>query len=353
MQKILSLIALVGVAAACPFKDFGDSIGGNFDCSQYHSKELCDTLKTIAVKGESRSQRKLLGAPGYPPLPEPEVSLKNNGFRTPSLVTSLMDGMDLIDMVAQFSGRTGIYASASIPDAVAGRDMCIWSFQSLPPPPGPDAQYKIPATDAVRAVELCNQANDKWQSEIGTDKHDGAIVFGGCTLGSRGAKEVCDFDIDDLENARYCKFAAQTSSIVWPNAVTMVKVRAANGTGSENAVLKEFMRNWRNKVHLNHRKFVNEGGTGSIHGSTVAGWGAGGGPDINRKIVPCDIIDPKFMYPAPFPPAALNSNGTKTLMDEAYEFWQAIPICIHRLFGAILFLNIRAIICMIFKKKYV
>ena len=235
---------------------------------------------------------------------------------------SLMNGMDLIDLAAQFSGRTGIFANAQIPDAVAGRDMCIWSFQSLPPPPGPDAQYKIPAADAVRAVELCNQAHEKWQSEIGPDKHDGAVVFGGCTLGSRGAKDVCDFDINDLEDARYCKFAAQTSPIAWPNAVTIVKVRAANGTGSENSALKEFIRHWRNKDHLNHRKFVMEGGTGSVHGSVVAGWGAGGGPDINRKIVPCEIIAPQFLYPAPFLPEALNANGTKTVMDEAYEHWQ-------------------------------
>ncbi len=65
-----------------------------------------------------------------------------------------------------------------------------------------------------------------------------------------------------------------------------------------------------------------EGGTGSVHGSVVAGWGAGGGPDINRKIVPCDVIAPQFLYPAPFPPEALNANGTRTVMDEAYEHWQ-------------------------------
>ena len=301
---ILAICTIVGLVRCCPFADFG-LMGGNYnDCLLHHPKEMCDELKMS--EGGTRSLRKLLGAPGTPPLPDEDISLKNNAFSTAGTILSdVLNGLDLIDVVSGIAG--GLIPGA--PEEFVGMDMCVWNFQSLPPPPGPDGQYKVPALDAVLALEHCNGANDKFQSEIGADKNDGALVFGGCTLGARASKDVCEFDINSEVNARYCNEPTQTSSIRWPQAVTMFKVRPATSLeNKENAALKAFVSKWRNseQFHLSARRWVMEGGTGSARGSVVGGWGAGGG-GIYRKVVPCDAIDPKFLYPAPFAPEALNA----------------------------------------------
>ena len=136
-------------------------------------------------------------------------------------------------------------------------------------------------------------ANDRFQAEIGTDKHDGAVVFGGCTIGSRGARELCDFHLDADSNSTYCDHPqTEASSVHWPQAVTMFRVRPYSV--SDNSGLKSFLSSWRtqDRYHAAHIRWVFQGGSGSPDGSVVGGWG-GGGTGLTRKIVPCDAIDPK------------------------------------------------------------
>ena len=307
LAGIVAICALIGFASCCPFADLGLVDLDYNDCIVHHSKEMCEHMNF--QKGESRSLRKLLGAPGYPPLPEPDISLKNNGLLSPQLSTAVFHAYDLIDYIAGYVG--GLLPGINPPAELLGKDMCLWNFQSLPPPPGPDNQYRIPPLDAARAIELCDIANERFQKEIGKDKNNGVVVFGGCTIGARGSHDLCEYNLDDDYNSRYCGNPTQSSSVRWPQAVTMFKVRAATSIeNKENAVLKAFIAKWRSsdKLHKSHIRWVMEGGTGSAAGSVVGGWGSGSGPGINRKIIPCDAIDPKYIYPTKaFAADALNA----------------------------------------------
>jgi hypothetical protein len=75
---------------------------------------------------------------------------------------------------------------------------------------------RIPREDADRACELCKLANDRFQNEIGEDKHGGAVVFGGCTVGAQGSKDLCAYNLSAEINSTFCNTPAQTSSINWP-----------------------------------------------------------------------------------------------------------------------------------------
>jgi hypothetical protein len=201
--------------------------------------------------------------------------------------------LDFIDIVALFADGQLDGVLGLPPTGTLGKDMCVWSVQSLPPPPGEDGKYHFPYEDAQKLWDLCRLANSRFQAEIGQGKHDGAVVFGGCTVGSRGAKEICDLHLNADSNSTYCDHQqTQNSSVTWPQAVTMFRVRPFSV--SDNAALKSFMFKWssEDRFHATHIRWVREGGTGSPNGSVFGGWG-GGGKGLTRKIVPCDAIDPK------------------------------------------------------------
>jgi hypothetical protein len=193
---------------------------------------------------------------------------------------------DFVDLVA-------LYASGQLhpawpglpapPDGTLNKDMCVWSFQGLPPPPGDQGLFRIPKEDAARAWELCKIANDRFQNEIGADKHGGAVVFGGCTLGSQGAIDMCNYNLTADSSSTFCNAQTNSSSINWPQSVTIFRIRP-NILGNDD--LKQFMQDWRAKpeFHKQHIDFVLEGGSGSTAGAKVAGWGAGG-MGISRKVV--------------------------------------------------------------------
>ena len=199
--------------------------------------------------------------------------------------------------------------------------MCLFNFQGLPPPAGPLNNYKFPREDADRAWELCVLANEKWQNEIGADKNNGSVVFGGCTIGARAIIDMCEYNISG--SSYLCGTPAMNSSINWPQSVTILKIRPGMGN---NDGLKAFMKNWRTVLHKPHLDFVILGATdpGNPLGSKTSVWGAGG-MGISRKVVPCDALSPSLTYPTKkFPVDSLNAAKTRTVMDDAYREWQSL-----------------------------
>ncbi len=318
-QCILLAMCCIGLTSGCPFA--GMTLSYNY-CRRHHSSAICDQLGLGF--GESSSARTLLSIPGID-LPAPEIPLANNSFIVPALLLKVgIRDFDFVDLVALYAAGQLHPVWPGLPPPPAetiGKDMCIFSFQGLPPPPGDDRMFKIPRQDADRAWELCKMANSRFQNEVGPDKHGGALVFGGCTIGAQGAKDLCEYNISAETNSTYCNTPAQTSPINWPQSVTIFKVRPNILANDE---LKNFMQQWRAlpEFHKPHLDFVFEGGTGSAAGSKVPGWGAGG-MGISRKVVPCDAISSKYMYPNKTAPDSLNAAKTRTVMEEAYLEWKA------------------------------
>ena len=333
---MLLFICCFGVIRSCPFAGLSLS---NDECLKHHSKDTCEKLlnqlnfpSQLQNNALSRSSRKLLESSQIPPLPYPDISQRNNAIVTGPLLSQYASGYDFVDIVSAFSaGLLG--DSLGLPPAgTLGKDMCIWNFQALTPPPGSDNKYHIPLQDAPKALQLCKSANDLFQNEVGLGKNDGSVVFGGCTIGSSGARDVCKFNFGADTNSTFCNPAANASTVNWPQAVTMFRVRAFNTTAppqSNNAALKTFITNWRSlsSFHLPHITWVFQGGSGSADGAYYAGWGAGSGANgggLVRKVVPCDAISSKYMYPAATAVDHPNADGTKTVMAEAYEYWQSL-----------------------------
>jgi hypothetical protein len=116
-------------------------------------------------------------------------------------------------------------AFGPLPPGTKNKDMCVWGFQSIPPPPGDDGQFHVPRNDADRAWELFKLANSRFQAQMGFYKNSGSVAFGGSTLGARASKEFCDFHLNAETNATYCNSTiSQNSTLNWPAAVTMFKV---------------------------------------------------------------------------------------------------------------------------------
>ncbi len=282
-MRSLALLAIccIGVTHGCPFA--GMSLSYN-DCLRHHSGATCDQLG-LNIGGSPA--RTLLSIPGVS-LPFPEIPFANNSFIHSSLRAGVgIKDFDLIDLVA-------LYASGQLhpgwkdlqppPADTLMKDMCVWSFQGLPPPPGDQNLFRIPREDAARAWELCKLANDRLQNEIGADKHGGAVVFGGCTLGSQGAIDMCNYGLTAETNSTFCNAQTRSSSINWPQSVTIFRIRP-NLLANDD--LKQFITDWRTKpeFHKEHLDWVKQGGTNSAIGSKVGGWGAGG-MGISRKVVP-------------------------------------------------------------------
>jgi hypothetical protein len=252
MRVFLAICAFGMTSAGCPHyhpeavKLLTKTSMSYDDCLAMHAKDLCDKFRGMFREGPLPSgSRKLLGAPGFPPLPEPDSPITNNAFLAPPLLADLyqvppprigglnppipapahakalrartcwfsagVQGYSLIDFVSAYS--SGVYAMAKTPPELLGTDMCIWSFQALPPPPGADSQYHFNSSDAQKAAELCvvrtqstthgsgphspatrvrganeidrsavQLANERFQANVGKDKNDGAVVFGGSPL---------------------------------------------------------------------------------------------------------------------------------------------------------------------------
>jgi hypothetical protein len=266
---------------------------GYNDCLRHHSSAICDQLG-INLGGSSRS---LLGSPGVN-LPAPEIPLGNNSFIVQALLQKVgMRDFDFIDMVALYAAGQlhPILGMPAPPANTIGKDMCVWSFQELLPPPGTQTppQFRIPREDADRAWELCKLANDRFQAEVGADKHGGAVVFGGCTIGAQGAKDLCEYNLSAETNSTFCNTPAQTSPISWAQSVTIFKIRA-NVLANDD--LKQFMQDWRTKpeFHKPNIDFVLEGGS-TAAGSKVAGWGSVG-MGISRKVTDRFIAFPAIIY---------------------------------------------------------
>ena len=284
------------------------------ECLSHHSIAVCDMLN-------STNERKLLQAA----LPVPDISLKNNGILTPLLQIYEYNNLDLIDIVSRYASgalsKAGVWGS-SPPSTVLGNDLCIWSFQSIPPPTI-DGIPSISQDDAESFWNLANSANNAFQDEIGINKHDGSVVFGGFTLGSRGTNNMinnCNIveQNNPMHMPTFCAkidSAANKSSINWPQAVYMFRVQPS--TVSNNSALRSFLSNWLSRSHSPQVEFVN-GGANSL------GWGKGAGPGVYRKIVPCNSIDPAYLYPPSFTVDSLNAQKTTTLMDDAYVYWQSL-----------------------------
>jgi hypothetical protein len=94
MLRLLLAASFVVAAGGCPFANFALD---HSDCILHHPAEMCEKLKKLdspSVWDEIRirrnnpltSARKLFQLPGFPPLPFPDISLKNNGISTAGLL---------------------------------------------------------------------------------------------------------------------------------------------------------------------------------------------------------------------------------------------------------------------------
>jgi hypothetical protein len=322
LQVLTVLVTYASSAVySCPYKQ-QLSKSSYEECLMHHSITVCETL----VKHPNyRSARKLQATRSIS-----NISLKNNGILSPVLKTFVFSNLDLVDIVSRYA--SGVLATdwGKPPDGVLGKDMCMWNFQSIPPPPDLYGNNHISSGDAEEFWSYCKSANDKFQAEIG--KHDGSVVFGGCTLGFQGAidliSDCTDKAREQQEAPPFCdsiSSVASKSSIIWPQAVYMFKVRPSSI--SNNSALKAFLSDWRSleKYHSQHINWVVDGSNGGNNGgSKQPDWGAGAGPGVFRKIIPCEAINQKYMYPSPFPIDAPNAGNTTTIMDDAYQHWQSL-----------------------------
>ena len=82
---------------------------------------------------------------GPPPLVDsngvltPEIvcntSATNCIPNTGGMLNKIFGGYSWIDIISSWAA--GLLPSQPVPDHLKGKDMCMWNYQSLPPPPGP------------------------------------------------------------------------------------------------------------------------------------------------------------------------------------------------------------------------
>uniref|UniRef100_A0A7S1V6S9 Uncharacterized protein n=1 Tax=Grammatophora oceanica TaxID=210454 RepID=A0A7S1V6S9_9STRA len=234
-----------------------------------------------------------------------------------------------------------------------GQELCIWSFQSLPPPFNVESAnltvprtvdgeeqvyYNYPIADLPRAMELCEIGGSRLQQHIA----DGSdfVQFAACSFGSEGSKAFCAEGIESSEGST-CEDARINNAVTWPQAITMFKITPEN-LGE----FKEFIVNWRDAPEQHRPNIVwaftpngyTEPGNeefGGIQGSIHPGWGNNGG--LRAKVVQCDKIDERFIRPLGpngdffFGPEAYFDldDSTKTFSQLAFEEWDrlcGIPI---------------------------
>lgn len=316
-----------------------------------------------------------IGLPQNPPVLSPlEIpcnTTESNCFRSGSLLQPVVNALTFIDLISIWAA--GLMPSYPVPDNLKDKDMCVWSYQSLPPPAGnKEPYYRVPANDSRWYYQLCAIATERFQKWI-TDKPGGPVVFGGCSLGKQSLVDACNIsgvranlpnltktstpqmigscstcDIK-LSRTQYsspeefaefaCRADVQNTEIEWPQAVTMFRVKAASNQngGLEKATseLKTMLNKWRDETHGEHKPnmdwvFKANGGAplGKDGAAMTKGWGAGG-PGIRRKVIPCDAIDRKYTEPGttwarwapPFNMDQMGPNGIG-IQAEAYLHWK-------------------------------
>eukprot|EP00961_Rhodomonas_salina_P291818 3932354-Rhodomonas_salina.2 len=191
-----------------------------------------------------------------------------------------------------------------------GEDLCVWSFQSPPPPPSAKREY--PEADRVQFDYLAKIAHERLQALVG-DATGGTFVFGAVTVGSRAFAPLCEANVSRdvfCGNDNLPKPELLETDIDWPQAITIFKVRPSVSAEDAKAALRDS--EWRSSEdgHLPHIQWV-------IQGSEVPGWGSDG--QLLAKVIVCKDIDPMFMYPEPF--ARESSKNGKTWAQLAFEEW--------------------------------
>jgi hypothetical protein len=116
-----------------------------------------------------------------------------------------------------------ILASAS---TTSGMDVCVVRFQQLPPPASGLFDLNQNEVDRETFLTYADLMTQRFY-DLGAGMADGGIIFGGCTIGSDGAKAMCDAGID---TDRFCDPRVLSQYIRWPQAITGYKVTNSTGT---------------------------------------------------------------------------------------------------------------------------
>jgi hypothetical protein len=326
-----------------------------------------DILSALARKSnpnhhtvhKSRRNRKLQKNPELIPNTGPDNGgfsygeLTSNAFLNPAGLSRIAyqdpatgEVLTMPDIIAGYS--MGLFPGLEDAPGV-GQELCIWSMQSLPPPPVvPEAErvarfvdgvpqefYNYPANDMARAMQLCALGGRRLQQEI-VDGNP-AVMFAACTWGSQAAAAFCELGIETAESSgSVCDEARVNNTVAWPQAITMFKVTAETVPD-----FKGFIQNWKDSPDQHRanivwasapKDYTEEGNEefGGVQGSINPGWGSNGG--LRAKVIQCDKINVAFLKPAgpngnfAFGPDEYQdlADTSKTYAQAAFEEWDSL-----------------------------
>lgn len=213
-------------------------------------------------------------------------------------------------------GGFAIDAFAETAKAV-GRDMCYWSMQPLPAPPG---GWNVQTRDCG------NEAPCSWDTDSLTASDEAKKYFKDIAdLGVQGVDRFNDLVTEDSPalggwvawgrnlQPTYCEtglLADQCGEqdknhedINWPTSSILLRINPDNTDK-----VKDLIRNWRR---------TEEGHLPQMKADAVHKWGYGsaGGEGLTFKLIPCDAIPDKFLR--------RQQTGSYTQkFTEAYTYWK-------------------------------
>lgn len=180
----------VDLVAGCPF-DNGGPI----------PEDHADVVRRTTLAGFFDPDGYLTGSPS-----------RGNGVFGLAGITQAMDatGTTLADVVA----------SQSRP----GADLCLIRFQQLPPPATGRFEIDQNEVDRQSFLDLIDVMTQRFYDLV---TPDGGVFFSGSTIGSRGARAMCDAGID---TDRFCDPRVLSQTLEWPQSITGYRVTNSTGT---------------------------------------------------------------------------------------------------------------------------
>jgi hypothetical protein len=100
-------------------------------------------------------------------------------------------------------------------------------FQQLPPPASGLFDFNQNEVDRQTLLNYTDMMTQRFYDLSGETTNGGGIILAGCTVGSGGARALCDAGID---TDRFCDPRVLSQSIRWPQAITGYKLTNSTGT---------------------------------------------------------------------------------------------------------------------------